>query len=218
MKTQITSKLFLITAALVSAGCTGGGSVYLSQALALGTQCEPGDLGITRGSLDIGQSSNYFVAFSVASNAVGEQVTIDGRPVNSTSANDFVGEEIVLNYAINGTALVPEQLTPATVVIPAGASIDDSFVGMNLLTAPAVAALRAQTYPVDVVVSVFIRGAMRGGGPSSTNTVRFPITITGNTAPVTSCTAPAVLTQGGAPTCGNPSQDDPSGIATCVAP
>ncbi len=218
MKTQITSKLFLITAALLATGCTGGGSAYLSQALALGPTCEPGDTGITRGSLDIGQSSNYFVAFSMGSNAVGEQVTIDGRPVNSTSANDFVGEEIVLNYQVNGSALVPEQRTNATVVIPAGAAIDDSFVSMNLLTPPAVAALRAQVYPVDVVVSVFIRGNMRGGGPNSTNTVRFPITITGNTAPITSCTAPAELTFGGAPTCGNPSQDDPSGIASCVTP
>ncbi len=141
------------------------------------------DVQLARGRIDIGWTSNYFLALRIKSNLDNSNVTANGQPVAPGSRNDFNISQVSLQYSGKDIPNIPAQLVSRSGTVSAGGEL---YMGLDLLTADAADRLAAATIPaggLQVNVQVILRGSFAHGASYETAPYNFPLVLRNSTMP-----------------------------------
>ncbi len=167
------------------------------------------------GSVDLGNTSSYMVAFKVVSALDASDLKAGGQTVNPGSRNNFLIQADKIAYSVtdswgNEVLTIPAQILGDSGLLSAGGSL---ALGMDLRTPEAVAQLNAylDARPSAVLtarVSIALVGKLASGGSYETAPFEFPLVVYRGDTVV--CKAPrklAVATGTTPPACSNFGQD-----------
>ncbi len=173
--------LVLPSVAVMSSGCvTSDSPIVLLNNQAVDAQCAiDNDVSISQGSLDLSVGVGYIAHFAVESNLQAVSTVVDGDVVSGPDQNDFVVERVDIEYSNPAGGAAPAAATlPIHFVIRAGASAENTNLGLNLLPAEARAALAGVGSAGTIVVAtVSVTGSLRSGRTFTSNEVNFPIEV-----------------------------------------
>src|SRR5688572_15653136 len=130
--------LVVATLAALVVGCSSPESgIRLLNAHPFDGDCEvDNDHFISRGSLDISATASYNVAFNVASDLIGNEVTVSGDTLQSAAQNTFYVERVFYRYSSVPALAFQEERLNALFAVPPGAS-DDSYMAVDLIQSQA---------------------------------------------------------------------------------
>lgn len=134
----------------------------------------------TGGILDISATTEYVIAFGLGSDL--QQPTLqnaNGTEAGSLTDNDFVFDQVQLNYVATPKLSLAQEILPTSGVVPAQAISPTSWIGMNVIGPKAAAALLAATAAtnVELVVTATLQGNLRNGTPENSTPFAYPINV-----------------------------------------
>lgn len=158
------------------------------------------------GSVDLGNTSQYFAALQLVSALDSKDLTAAGETVNPGTRNNFLIETLTLSYAAQGLSIADQQIRAAGMV-PAGGKLS---LGLALLTGPAVAKLLpfAMGVAKNVTVSIKIGGKFANGSSYETAAFDFPLVVyVGSTLACSGLATIGAVGEATPPACSNWGQD-----------
>lgn len=206
--------LFLATLTSLAAGCSSPETgVRLLNAHPFNDQCTIDEtIAISRGSIDLGATTAYNLAFDVQNDLTATETSVGGEVVQPSAQNNFFVEQIVYNYTSNPPLTFNQEITNAHFVVEPGS--DDSWMSINLLAPEALTTLlsNVNSGDYDLLVTIKLKGRSAGGKKSESNEVSFPVRVYKrfNGCPANDRIAPTGP-------CGNAGQDSAAGCCTDAA-
>jgi hypothetical protein len=207
MKTKYLIGALGVLSAVVVACSADSHEVDLIRTTVLSSDCKAGDskLYLPRGLVDLSATQQYFLGIRWQSNLTGSTDTVGGQTVSQVNAN-FYGDQVVYSYTSNPAATFETETENLASFIGAGGRSEDNYVIVDALQPKAIATLQGlvtPAAPVELNVTVQVKGHFEDGTSADTNKFSFPITVVDTG--FTGCAAGEV--QAPATTCGNFGQE-----------